>query len=217
MAGAAWAFGFGASAHAQLASVVVTPVPCLPMEGNAAIYAAVSPPVPETTLRAYFQRQDFGDQYYVTMNALGGGNFWGVLPKPERQNEVVEYHLTAFDAAGAVINSTETFRAVVLSDCESKLSEREERQSESLAIGETTIDQKGRPVAWFLCDGITHRIDTRGKRRPDEFCAVPPPPIPIIDQGTIPHRVPASPFRPGCDPLAPNSPNCSSGSGPTRP
>ena len=179
------------AASAQVASIVVSTLPCLPVEGNSALYAAVSPPNPETVLRAYFRRQDHGDVYYVKMNALGGGNYWGVLPKPERQNEVVEYHLTALDkdgADGVVLSSTETFRVVVLSGCESKLSSIEEEQSESLAIGETTIDQKGRPVAWFLCDGITHRIDTRGKQRADEFCAVPPPPIPIIDQGTISRR-----------------------------
>ena len=186
---AVWAVLSAVAASAQVASIVVSSLPCLPVEGNSALYAAVSPPNPETVLRAYFRRQDHGDVYYVTMHPLSGGNYWGVLPKPERQNEVVEYHLTALDQAGAVLNSTEMYRAVVLSDCEAKLSGLEEEASESLAIGETTMSQKGRPVAWFLCDGITHRIDTRGKQRADECCAVPPPPIPIIDQGTHPHTI----------------------------
>jgi hypothetical protein len=186
-----------APAASQMASVVVSNLPCLPVEGNAAIYAAVSPPDLATTVRVFFRRQDHGDMYYVTMNPLGGGNYWAVLPKPERQNEVVEYHVTALDAAGAVLNSSEVQRTTVIRDCETKLAQIEEDASETLTIGETTSHQKGRPVAWFLCDGILSRVDTRGEKRADEFCSVPPPPIPIIDRGVVLRlRPPASPSVP---------------------
>jgi uncharacterized protein YlaI len=164
---------------------VISSLPCLPVEGNAAVHASVSPPGAAVTVRTFFRRQDYGDMYYVTMNSLGGGNYWAVLPKPERQNEVVEYHVTALDAAGAVLNSSPVQRTTVLRDCEAKLAQAEEQLSEALTIGETTKHQKGHPVAWFLCDGILHRVDTQGEVRVDEFCSVPPTPIPIVDRGGL--------------------------------
>ena len=56
-----------------------------------------------------------------------------------------------------------------------------------------------RARGWRDRNGVGHDLrrvarveieaDTRGKQRADEFCAVPPPPIPIIDQGTHPHII----------------------------
>jgi hypothetical protein len=179
LANVALAVAGGAAALAQTTAIMVSDVPCLPVEGNSPVYASASPPSADTTLRLYFRRQDFGDPYYVVMHPLGGGNFWSVLPKPERQSEVVEFHVTALDKEGQVLNSTATERAVVTGDCEAKLSQPEEAESETLTIGETSVGQKGRPVIWFLCDGITHRIDIAGTTRPDPFCGVPGPPIPL--------------------------------------
>jgi hypothetical protein len=184
VAGAAGALILGAAAYAQSAAVMVSDVACMPVEGNTPVYASVGPPSADTTLRLYFRRQDFGDPYYIVMHPLGGGNYWAVMPKPERQNEVVEFHVTAFDKEGQVLNSTEAERVVVTGDCEAKLSKNEEIESETLTIGETSVAQKGQPVVWFLCDGITHRIDTSGTIRPDPFCGVPAPPIPLPPTGS---------------------------------
>lgn len=197
VAGLACAISTGAAALAQNTAIMVSDVPCLPVEGNAPVYASATPPSADTTLRLYFRRQDYGDLYYVVMHPLGGGNYWSVVPKPERQNLVVEFHVTALDKEGKVLNSTETERVVVTGDCEAKLSQNEEEESETLTIGETTVGQKGRPVVWFLCDGITHRIDIAGTIRPDPFCGVPAPPIPLPPKGLdgirIRRRPPSSP------------------------
>jgi hypothetical protein len=169
--------------NAQPVAVVVSELACLPMEGNAPVFAAVSPADPGYAVRLYFQRQDHGDLYYVVMNPLGGGNYWAVLPKPERQNEVVEYHVTVLDPERRILGSTrdrQEYRATVIRDCEAKLSKQQEETSESLTIGETDPTQKGKPVAWFLCDGITHRIDSDGRLRADQFCAMPTSPMPYI-------------------------------------
>lgn len=194
--------GAAPRAQAQPVGVVVSELPCLPMEGNSPVFAAVSPAADDHAVRLYFQRQDHGDLYYVVMTPLGGGNYWAVLPKPERQNEVVEYHVTVLDKDARVLASTrdrQEYRATVIRDCEAKLSEQQEEASESLTIGETHASQKGKPVAWFLCDGITHRIDSQGRLRADEFCAVPPGPIPYITQSRgngPPRREEVSPVVP---------------------
>jgi hypothetical protein len=187
-----------APADAQVVGVVVSELACLPMEGNAPVFAAVSPTAPDHAVRLYFQRQDHGDLYYVVMTPLGGGNYWAVLPKPERQNEVVEYHVTVLDDEGRVLGSTrdiQEYRAAVIRDCEAKLSRQQEEASETLTIGETHSSQKDKPVAWFLCDGITHRIDSEGRLRADNFCGGAPGPIPYITRlGGV--RTPASPAVP---------------------
>lgn len=173
-------------ASAQSLAIVLSEIPCLPMEGNSPVFAAVSPASVDHQVRLYFRRQDFGDYYYLVMQPMGGGNYWVVLPKPERQNEVVEYHVTVLTADGQILSSTVEQgekRVTVIRDCEAKLSSDQEEASESLAIGETNAAQKGKPVGWFLCDGITHRIDTEGRLRADEFCSVPPGPHPIIEGG----------------------------------
>jgi hypothetical protein len=68
----------------------------------------------------------------------------------------------------------------VTGNCEAELSDEQEDESENLRVGETHADQKGRPVAWFMCDGIVERIGVEGEVRPDEYCGVPPPPAPLV-------------------------------------
>lgn len=67
--------------------VTVENVECVPIGGNAVIWATVNNGVPETTVRLHFRRlhdlvEDF---YWVQMTADGNGRYWGVTPKTEDQ------------------------------------------------------------------------------------------------------------------------------------
>lgn len=172
------------SALAQKAVIVeVEPLACPPRNENSVVTATVVPDDPTYQVRLYFQRDQFGDLYYLVMRPLGAGRYWMVLPKPERQNDFAEYHVSVVDAEQAVLQSSPRTQVAVTDDCEVELTEEQRDQAEQLRVGETNADQKGRAVAWWLCDGIIERIDPQGGIRPDEFCGVPPAPVPIIVEG----------------------------------
>jgi hypothetical protein len=172
------------AAVAQKAVIVeVDPLACLPEAENAVVTATVLPDDPTFEIRLYFQRDQFGDLYYLVMRPLGAGRYWMVLPKPEKQNDIAEYHVTVVAADRAVLQSSPHVQVPVSDDCEVELTEEQREQAEQLRVGETANDQKGRAVAWWLCDGIIERIDPQGGVRPDEFCGVPPAPVPIIVEG----------------------------------
>lgn len=172
------------AARAQRAVIVeVDPLPCLPRGENAVVTATVTPDDPENEVRLYFQRDEYGDRYYLVMRPLGAGRYWMVFPKPERQNEVAEYHVTVVDKELAILQSSPRQHAGVDDDCPVDLTEEQREQAQQLRVGETAVDQKGRAVAWWMCEGIIERIDTQGEVRPDEFCGAPPGPVPIIVEG----------------------------------
>ena len=58
-------------------------VPCLPIEDNGVGWARVENNVPDTTVRLNFRRLNdvVEDMYYVEMNPVGEGRYWGVFPK----------------------------------------------------------------------------------------------------------------------------------------
>ena len=188
------AVAFGAPAV-----VDVRGLPCVPRERNTAVYATVSPDLSDYQVRLFFRRDGHGDSYFLVMKKLDDkGHFFAVLPKPDRQNEEVEYHVHVRGPEKETLASSPILVAPVTGDCKVALTKEEEDLSNELVVGETRIDQKGHPVAWFLCDGIVSRIDVVDQQRPDEFCAVPPGPVPIIAAGapTVGAPTEASPSRP---------------------
>jgi len=66
-------------------SVVAENVECIPIGGNAVVWATVTNGQPDATVRLHFRRlhnlvEDF---YYVQMIPDGNGRYWGVMPKAE--------------------------------------------------------------------------------------------------------------------------------------
>lgn len=201
-------FAMAGIAQAQRVIIVeVDPLPCVPRQGNAVVTATVTPDEPENAVRLFFQRDAYGELYYLEMMPLGAGRYWAVLPKPEEQNDVAEYHVNVVAPGPADIDALEnrdyqssitlqsspTHRTPVTDDCKVEMTEEQRNHAQRLRVGETTVSQKGRPVAWWMCDGIIERIDTKGGVRPDEFCGAPPAPVPIIVEGK---GIPISPTPP---------------------
>ncbi len=186
-------------ATAAPAIIDVRGVPCVPRERNSVVYATVSPDLDQYQVRLFFRRDGYGDAYFMQMVKFDDkGHFYAVLPKPDRQNEEVEYHVQVRDAVKQTLASSPILIAPVTADCKVEMTKEQEDMSNELVVGETRVDQKGHPVAWFLCDGIVSRIDVFDDSRPDEFCSVPPGPVPIVAAGGPTVGVPneASPSRP---------------------
>jgi len=193
-----------AVATAAPAVVDVRGVPCLPRERNSVVYATVSPDLADYQVRLFFRRDGHGDAYFMAMTKFDDkGHFYAVLPKPDRQNEEVEYHVHVRGADKQTLASSPILIAPVTGDCKVELTKEQEDLSNELVVGETRVDQKGRPVAWFLCDGIVSRVDIFDEQRPDEFCSVPPGPVPIVAYGGKPPGVPngGGPPPPGATPF----------------
>src|SRR5436190_10547593 len=166
------------------ALVDVRGVPCLPRERNSVVYATVSPDLADYQVRLFFRRDGYGDAYFMQMvKADDKGHFYAVLPKPDRQNEEVEYHVHVRGAGKETLASSPILIAPVTGDCKVELTKEQQDMSNELVVGETRVDQKGHPVAWFLCDGIVSRIDVFDEQRPDLVCTVPPGPVPIVAYG----------------------------------
>jgi hypothetical protein len=171
---------FAVPGLAQPVVVSLSDLPCFPERGNAPLYVATSPTSPDHVVRAFFRRQAHGDLYYMLMHPIGNGSYWAVLPKPEQQNEMVEYHIHVTGPDGQTLATSPIRLVAVTADCKAELTDEQEDESENLRVGETHSDQKGRPVAWFMCDGIVERIGVEGEIRPDDYCGVPPPPAPLV-------------------------------------
>lgn len=73
------------TAGAQETQVQVTPIPCLPLEGNAPVTVTLSPDSAGAEVRVYFRRLsiEVEDFYYVIARPSGAGAYWAVLPDPE--------------------------------------------------------------------------------------------------------------------------------------
>ncbi len=78
------------SASSQDIKVMTEQVPCLLVQENSVVRAKVDRNTADTEVRLYFRRlhEEVEDFYWVAMNSQGGGEYWGVLPKPE--DEVLE-------------------------------------------------------------------------------------------------------------------------------
>jgi hypothetical protein len=189
--------------HAQ--TIEIEQLQCIPTGDNALVKATAANEPGGASPRLYFRwRRDQGEFYWVELEPAGGGNYWGVFPRPERRNTEVEYYATLVNAAGAEVAKSTVRTVKVNGNCPVKLAEREEGVAGNLTVGETVAQQqgKGKGVLGFLCDGIVTRVNYEGIRRSDEVCracviawwqlpamaAVPTVGILIIDDPVSPSR-----------------------------
>jgi hypothetical protein len=161
---------FCAAAHAQAPSIAVDDLSCIRTEDNAVLSATVSPEVGGAAVRLFFRWNQHGDFYFVDMEPLGGGRYWGVLPKPEKRNESVERYVSVVDPGDRELSRSKPATIPVNRDCKADLSPKQEGRAQNLTIGETVMPQKNEEVLGFLCDGIVTRRDARGILRPDDVC-----------------------------------------------
>jgi hypothetical protein len=198
------------AASAAQASVPVETrdLACLAHKENAAVVVELPADTKVAEARLYFRREIHGDYYWTVFHPEQGDGqqkqtAWAIFPKPDNENKSIEYYVDLLGEDGKSIAVSAQKMAEVKDDCDIDLTGEQRREGNSLTVGETTPDQRDKAVAWFLCDGVTERIDVDGKRRPDNFCGIPPSPFPV--QGQSDHGividprppVPVSPSRPG--------------------
>lgn len=155
---------------AQVPQVMVEQIDCLPRSDNGVINATITPESGGVTSRLYFRWEEDEDFYYVLMNGVGQGRYWGVPPKPDEANQAVEYYAALVDPQEQVLAKSDPLMAPVRDDCEMKLTDQQRGAAENLTVGETTFEQSGEMVEGFLCDGVVTRIDPLGVLRGDERC-----------------------------------------------
>lgn len=158
-----------APAAAQAPRVLVAPVQCLPATGNGLATASIEPDVEGRETRLYFRRDGYGDFYWVDLVREEPGVHWGVFPVPEEANQITEYYVAVLEG-GQVLAQSPVRTVAVDPDCDPGLDEEQRQRAANLAIGETSLSQKHRKVAWWECIGVTERIDIFGERREDHAC-----------------------------------------------
>jgi hypothetical protein len=159
-----------AAAAAQPARVLLADVDCVPRSGHTVVRAAAAP-VPEGgEVRFYFRRLGHGDFYWVPGRLDDAGGFWGVLPIPEPDNDSAEIYAALTSAQGLPFAQSRVRTVPVREDCAVRLNEAQQQEVAFLTVGETTLGQKLRKLAWWRCDGVRVRIDVRGERRDDDTC-----------------------------------------------
>ena len=79
---------------AQDLKVTAEDVECIPIGENAVAWTAVENNLPDTEVRLYFRRLHdmVEDTYYVRMNPVGDGRYWGLFPKAE-DREFIRHEL----------------------------------------------------------------------------------------------------------------------------
>jgi hypothetical protein len=159
-----------AAALAQTPTVGLNRVTCVPEEANQVFNATIRPEVGGTVVRLYFRWDQHGAMYYVEMFAAGEGKYWGIPPKPEPDNESIEYYAAVVDPAGTVLARSETLLSPVTDDCSVTMTPQQFGRANNLTVGETVEAQEGRKVLGFLCDGVVTRVNFEGIPRPDEIC-----------------------------------------------
>ena len=158
-----------APATAQVTRVVTAPLECLPATGNGVAYVSVQPDLEHREVRLYFRRDDFGDFYYVAMEREEPGVLSGVFPVPEESNELAEYYAAVLDG-GRVVSQSTVRQVEVTDDCDPELTQEQRDRASQLRVGETSLSQKYRKVAWWECIGVSERIDVFGEVRDDTSC-----------------------------------------------
>ena len=155
-----------------LAQAVVTPteVPCLVVDGNTPVMLQVRPERGLSSVRVYFRAvNEPEDFYYLEMRDSGAGNFWAVLPMPERDTREAELFFRVTDGEGRV-TETETETVEVVRDCDVDLNPEQKAFARNLVIGETSVEQEEDVVLGWQCPGIISRVDVQGSLRPDDVC-----------------------------------------------
>lgn len=156
---------------AQAQTIALVQPDCVPRKGNGVLRASIIPdPAVGQSPRLYFRWKGQPAFYWAPMEVEPGSRYWSILPRPEERNEEVEYYVAVVDAAGKVLNQSETKSVRVRQDCQVKLSEKEQGVADNLIIGETASSQYKKRVIGFLCPGVKIRIDPQGVKRADEEC-----------------------------------------------
>lgn len=106
----------------------------------------------------------------IAMPEPGSWSHWGVLPRPENENRVVEYYVSIHDLDGQVLYQSPVQYAPITDDCEVELNADQSDFADNLVIGETVADQEGKRVIWWECEGLNVRIDVELDRRDDRSC-----------------------------------------------
>jgi len=157
-------------AAAQPPRVLVGEITCVPKGGHA-VAQAIAAPVPDgSQVRIYFRRQGYGDFYWVPAHPTSDGRFWGVLPVPEPDNHQAEVYAAVVAPNGVPRAQSRVVQVPVEANCRVQLRNAQSTDAQHLIIGETSLGQKFRKVAWWQCEGIRERIDVRGEHRDDEAC-----------------------------------------------
>lgn len=159
------------AAVAQAPMVSVEVPECFPEEYTQVVYATVEPEIGGTIVRLFFRWDDHGAMYFVDMEPVGDGRYWGIPAHTEPQNEMVEFYVAVMKPDGTVLSRSEgTSTSPVRERCKVEMTAQQIGTANNLVIGETVEAQEGRRVLGFLCDGIVTRINYLGIKRPDEIC-----------------------------------------------
>lgn len=150
-------------------SIEATFPSCVPSQGNSVVKVALKPDTGWALVRAYFRATENKADFFMEMRAVGDGRFFAVLPKPDSKTSAVEMYVVARDAEGRPVKSG-PITVKASGGCKVTLTEEEQRYAQNLVVGNTVVDQEGKVVEGFLCDGIVSRIDVKGALRPDEQC-----------------------------------------------
>lgn len=142
---------------------------CIAGKSNSVVKVTLTPETGWALVRVYFRATNEVGEYYMEMRAAGNGTYYAVLPKPLSGTSAVEMYVLARDAEGTPLK-TEATVVNVTSSCKVELTPEEQTYAQNLVIGNTLVDQEGKTVVGFMCDGIVSRIDLRGALRPDEEC-----------------------------------------------
>jgi hypothetical protein len=159
------------AATAQPARVLLADPGCVNKGGHTVVRGTAAPVPAGGEMRFYFRRQGHGDFYWVPGRPTDQqGLFWGVLPVPEPDNDVAEVYAALYGPQGMPLAQSRVRSVPVRPDCPVELDERQQAESRNLTVGETTLGQKLRKLAWWRCDGLRTRIDVRGEQRDDDTC-----------------------------------------------
>jgi hypothetical protein len=202
-----------ASAAQASVPVEMRDLACLAHKENAAVVVELPDQPKVAEARLYFRREIHGDYYWTAFHPDQGDGqgqdaskkqtAWAIFPKPDNENKTIEFYVDLLGEDGKSIAVSAQKLAPVKDDCDVDLTGEQRREGNKLTVGETTPDQRDKAVAWFICDGVTERIDVDGKRRPDNYCGITPSPFPVqgqSDHGIVINpkpRPPVSPSRPG--------------------
>lgn len=159
-----------AQSHAPVPRILIGDLPCVPHDGHALVQAVAGPLGPNEDVRIYFRRDGFGDFYWVPARPTSDGRFWGVLPLPEPDNHKAEVYAAVVTPSGVPVAQSRVIHVPVESNCRVLLRNAQSADANHLIVGETSLGQKFRKVAWWQCEGIRERIDVRGERRDDDAC-----------------------------------------------
>lgn len=165
------ALSLAAGAMAQVPRALIGDLACIPRDGHAVAQAVAGPLANTEEVRIYFRRQGYGDFYWVPARPTSDGRFWGVLPVPEPDNKIAElYAAVVAMPTGAPRAQSRVITVPVEQNCRVQLGNAQQADAGHLIVGETSLGQKFRKVAWWQCEGIRERIDVRGEKRDDEAC-----------------------------------------------